>query len=306
MKNNLTILCYHGVTKFKSYGIENSSGKHIDIKKFKQQANFLKNNCHVLSINEVNFHLENKIPFKNKSVMITFDDGFANNFTVAAPILKKNNLPAIFYICPKNIEDNELFWVDKIECCINHTKFNEISIKYKNKLNYFNLSNAKNKKLALKKIKQYCKSCSDKIKNDVILQLINASGINPDIKYSKNYEIAKWSQINKVIKSKLFSIGGHSFNHSIMTKISKKQLSLDISKTISLIKKRLNIRICHYSYPEGQKDHFNKKIIFELKKNMIKTCPTAINGSNNPNTDPFLLKRSMVGFNKIKFPIKGL
>ena len=36
------ILLYHGVTKIKSYGIENYSNKHISLKKFEEQMKFLK------------------------------------------------------------------------------------------------------------------------------------------------------------------------------------------------------------------------------------------------------------------------
>ena len=34
---------------------------------------------------------------------------------------KKLNIPAIFFLCPKNIDKQQMFWVDKIEACINLT-----------------------------------------------------------------------------------------------------------------------------------------------------------------------------------------
>ena len=55
-------------------------------------------------------------------------------FKVAAPILKKLNLPCIFYISTGMIGKNDMFWVDKIEDIINRTKVKYLDIDLKNKI----------------------------------------------------------------------------------------------------------------------------------------------------------------------------
>ena len=57
--------------------------------------------------------------------------------------------------------------------------------------------------------------------------------------------------------------------------------------------------------PEGWTEHFNEYSISVLKKAGIKICPTAIRGFNDHKTDPFYLKRIMVGFRNILFPFKA-
>ena len=99
IKKNLIILCYHGVIDDKKKnGIENYSGKHILKKEFTKQLKFLKKkNCKFLSLDKVVENIKKKIPFEKNSFCVTFDDGFENNFTIAAPILKRLNIPAIFF-----------------------------------------------------------------------------------------------------------------------------------------------------------------------------------------------------------------
>ena len=53
IKNELTILLYHGVTDSVSTGIENASGKHIHVDAFRDQMQFIKQNCNVLSMDDV-------------------------------------------------------------------------------------------------------------------------------------------------------------------------------------------------------------------------------------------------------------
>jgi peptidoglycan/xylan/chitin deacetylase (PgdA/CDA1 family) len=61
---------------------------------------YLKAHCTVLSMDEIVELKNSNTPYPSNAVAITFDDGFRNNFTVAAPVLNEFNLPAdILYNC---------------------------------------------------------------------------------------------------------------------------------------------------------------------------------------------------------------
>ena len=78
----------------------------------------------------------------------------------------------------------------------------------------------------------------------------------------------------------------------------KKQISLSIHK----LSKELGEKVIHFSYPEGQKDHFDSSVIKHLKAKGIVCSPSAISGVNDNNDDLFRLKRIMVGFDNMPFP----
>ncbi len=298
----MKILCYHGVINNRRKGIENFSKKHIEKKTFIKQIKYLKKNTNIISIDDVYNNIKNKIKFKKNSVCITFDDGFENNFTVAAPILKKYNIPAIFYLCPDSISKKLFFWVDIIEICIANTKKKSIFINKNKKNTKYFLTNIQRKKKAILNIKNYCKSITDDKKNLIVNSIIFQSGVNYKKFINENiYKPASWSQINKCIKSKIFSIGGHSLNHSLLTNKTNLGAQIDILKTIRIIKKKTKIRVKHFSYPEGR---YNESIIQFMKKNKIVSCPTATSGINSEHTDLFKLKRYMVGFQGIRFPFQ--
>lgn len=66
---------------------------------FERQMEFLKaHRYNVLSLGDYIDLLKNKKPIPKKSVVITFDDGYDNNFTEAFPILKKMQFPATIFI----------------------------------------------------------------------------------------------------------------------------------------------------------------------------------------------------------------
>ena len=60
-----------------------------------------------------------------------------------------------------------------------------------------------------------------------------------------------WRIIKKIHKDKLFTVGGHSRNHDILSHLNYRKLKRDLSFTIRGINKRLKTKIEHFSYPEG-------------------------------------------------------
>jgi peptidoglycan/xylan/chitin deacetylase (PgdA/CDA1 family) len=59
---------------------------------------------------------------RGPAFVLTFDDGFENNYTIAAPILLRLNVPAIFYITTDYIEKNMMSWIDLIEYAAEHSR----------------------------------------------------------------------------------------------------------------------------------------------------------------------------------------
>ena len=100
----------------------------------------------------------------------------------------------------------------------------------------------------------------------------------------------------------LFTIGGHSTYHDILSLQSIENAKKDINLSIDLLEYNLQRKVFDYSYPEGQRNHYNKKIKDLLKKKKIRFCPSAITGVNKFNDNLFDLKRIMVGFWNLPFP----
>ncbi len=302
--NNLTILVYHGVTDQRNSGIENFSSKHLYFKYFEDQMKILRDKYLVLSMDDVLKIYEDKLVIPDKSVAITFDDGFKNNYSIAAPILDKYQLSATFYVTTGLINTNRLFWVDLIEDIIVNCELNEIKIQL-DSFKEFKLNTEQSKIDTIIEIKTYCKKVQNSQKDNIINQLISTTNYNKSkSSNNSNYAMMDWNDIRALNSSNNFIVGGHSHNHDILSKFDdNKKLKLDLSLSIDLLKYNLDTEIIHYAYPEGQQEHYNYFVISELKNLGIKCCPSAIHGYNDGSEDLFNLKRIMPGFMKTKFPL---
>ena len=73
-------------------------------------------------MDEISDIIKHKKDLPKNSFAITFDDGFENNYKIAAPILKKYNLKSTFYFSTELVENNSMSWIDKVEYAFEKSK----------------------------------------------------------------------------------------------------------------------------------------------------------------------------------------
>ena len=133
--NFFSIYLFHGVINkpIKKESVLNYNNKHIHIKKFKTFLKKISKLGKPISMNEVYDIINNKKKDKKKSFAITFDDGFENNISIAAPVLINLQIPFTIYITTSFVDKNAMSWIDKIDYAINETKKKQINIPELNK-----------------------------------------------------------------------------------------------------------------------------------------------------------------------------
>ena len=109
----LSVLMYHSI------GYEKNNDLKIPKEQFKEQMKYLKNNGYnTLTIKEFYDFLTVNKPIPEKSLLITFDDGYLDNYKYAFPILKEYGLRATFFIVTNTI--------DKDSNCLNSAQLKEM------------------------------------------------------------------------------------------------------------------------------------------------------------------------------------
>src|SRR4030042_6933398 len=91
----LPILMYHSVKP----SVPAGNRLIVSADTFERQMDFLKKpRNNVLNLEDAASFIENRKKLPSKSIVLTFDDGYKDNYTYAFPILKKYNLPATIFL----------------------------------------------------------------------------------------------------------------------------------------------------------------------------------------------------------------
>ena len=105
------ILRYHSVsTQADGTHLCLDPGLAVSPEHFDRQCAYLARHYRVLSLDDLVDHVAAGRPVPSKAVVLTFDDGYLDNYTQAFPILRRHGLNATFYVTTDCIDNRALLW----------------------------------------------------------------------------------------------------------------------------------------------------------------------------------------------------
>lgn len=232
---------------------------HIEnLYEFKNSKQFL-NDINVLTANykpiSPNDLLENKKLENN--FLISFDDGLEEIYSVIYPILKKNNLTAIFFINPNFVDNNEGLYKHYISIIISHLKKNNFEKSVVDQISqilsieYTTIEEFKQKFINIK--------FSEREKVNEILELLTIE-IKTFLKEHKPYVTKE--QIQEMINDG-FYFGGHTMTHPPLNQLTHEEQKKEIINSIDWLKENFKIDYSFFAFPFSDKS-ISKKLLNEL------------------------------------------
>lgn len=209
-------------------------------------------------------------------IAVTFDDGYADNYHYAFPILKKYQIPATIFIPTDYIETGKMFWWDELRAIINN--YHQTFFFRQKTFSCF----AKHQKL--KAIAELSKIIAANEENrDEILAELRKSTKSSGNHYVNN--MMSWAQI-KALHVAGINIGSHGCSHrrlSLITSNDEVETQLITSKIA--IEKHLGQRITSFSYPYGRETDYDKRTLLAIEKAGYELACTGVVRRYRPNRD---------------------
>ncbi|MBN1671866.1 MAG: polysaccharide deacetylase family protein [Kiritimatiellae bacterium] len=227
-----------------------------------------------------------------RAFAVTFDDGFRNNYTVAAPVLADLAVPATFYVTTGFIEANSVSWTDLIEYAFEVSGPIELSLPFTGACG--TAATREEKIRLLDEIRRDAKANRDldpcAFAGEIWRQL-GVTRFEPDPELDDKMS---WEQVRTLHQNPLFAVGGHGHTHRVLAYLDDRDLQGEITESLSKLRQCLGGTVVHYSYPEGQPECYSERVIDALRGRGIVCSPSAVHGVNRVGDDLFRLKRIAV------------
>ncbi|MBL4899037.1 MAG: polysaccharide deacetylase family protein [Colwellia sp.] len=224
------------------------------VEQFKKQLQFIKKHFQVITLDEALLLAENKLPLNKQYALITFDDGYIDNYEEAYPVLKEEKISAVFFIPTDYVNSDLIPWWDEIAWMLKNTTKNEFCF---GKSDVFHLNSSvldKTIRNILTAIKSDSRSMDEKIL-ELKAKLECEYKVNPKDKSL----FVSWEQL-KEMKSGGMAIGSHTCSHRILTHIDKENQLLELEQSKQCLEQYLGCNIDSIAYPVGQSNTFNQAI----------------------------------------------
>lgn len=262
------VLCilYHRVNPIK----DNLYNLTVSPSEFEEHIRYLVKNYRIIRFEE------NWEEISEDAIAITFDDGYADNYLYALPVLEKYKVPATIFICSGNIGTCKEFWWDEIERVLTvqenypeqfHLCDQLYEYTWKTATEYQRKELAKTLRWLLRM--ESDESCA----KDWIEHLKIWAGIISDEGRTENLSLSK-EQLTNLAKSPYITIGAHTVRHLSLGALSDEDQECEIVNSISYLEKELKQKIEVFSYPFGTGSDYNKKTLETCRRNGIKKAAT--------------------------------
>jgi peptidoglycan/xylan/chitin deacetylase (PgdA/CDA1 family) len=283
---------YHRVLKKSELRYSFSSrGIIVSDKAFDSHVRYLHDHFNVISIDDLVNHLENGSPIKDSSCLITFDDGWIDNYTNALPILTRYKVPALIFLPTGYIGTNQLFWQEMLASYIHqltdlpgdHIKF----LKEQGVLAFGALDGNDRKRTVTQFIASLKQQSNERIDEviDGFNNYLDRHDIQRDPKNIDRY--VDWNQA-RIMNKNGICFGSHAISHRLLTKLDDSELEHELTESKNIINSHLGDKVQSIAYPNG---NFNDSVINQAENCGYNAGFTTKYGYFRVGDDPLRIKR---------------
>ena len=236
------ILLYHSVPR-------QGNGELIDAAVFEQHIVTLEKEFRIIPHTELHIR---RITREPRRVLLTFDDGFRNHAEVVAPILKRHNVPATFFVCSRSAQPRKYLWFSYIRALENHFQGNGFSFRSMFVDMSRNSRRASIQQLQdiLLKLLPHPLAMYEAIENE----LPRLEDFVTEERLADGYAGMTAEQLRDLSGDPLFSIGAHTLDHPFLSRCERAEARRPLLENKRWIED-ITGRSCEaIAYPSGDYD----------------------------------------------------
>lgn len=309
-KNKIRVLFYHRVNKYGDWF-------GIDTDVFGRQIEYLSRNFNLISLKDF-FKILNREIIVKRPLLLTFDDGYLDNYTDAYPILKKYSAPAVVFLTTDFIDNKMWIWHDIYRHIVEKTPLKEIEVNLNGYRHKWSFENNLEKRKIRRNIHYLYKDLPHSERIQKLRDLAKLLKVDIPEHPTDKYAPLSWDNIKEMSKNNI-EFGSHTCTHEILSKLKNEDAHYELLQSKKRIEEELQLEVNAFAYPNGQEEDFTDETKILLKKSGYKLAFTTLNGLNNVTTDKFSIRRisagdkfgdsffsEVSGLNMIKEKITGL
>ncbi len=275
---------------------------------FSKQMQVLRNEYNPISIQGMLEQLALDT-LEEKSVAVTFDDGYADNFLNALPVLEQYNIPATIYLAIDHVIDNRPFWWDMLEQIflldnelprdltvrINGASYSWQDIEQSNRPCEWNVLESAypgQRYRVYSELANKMHRLGPEARESVENQLVAWSGVT--VKNDRHYRLLARNEIHKLASNRLIDIGAHTCSHVLLSSMQENEQRQEIEQSKAKIEQLTGKSLQAFAYPYGYKGSYNRKSVAIVQQAGFRHACSNFNGLVFNDTNKFTLPRVLI------------
>jgi peptidoglycan/xylan/chitin deacetylase (PgdA/CDA1 family) len=283
------ILRYHSVTNDESATLAYlDHGLMVTGSAFRMQLRYLRRFYVVMSLDELVDRLHRGKPVPHRSVAITFDDGYRDNYTEAFPLLRAEGMPATFYVATGCLDGGPPLWTAQLRFMVRRTKERRIVLPAP--LNAaLEIEGPADRQALFTRLIIALKNVPSTRRRELVhklAELLRVTDFQPlaDI-------MMTWDELREMSAGGM-SIGAHTVSHPNLPNTPPEEALEEIVGSRDMIASKLGTAVAHFSYPNGRgAAHLTDTVRGIVRQAGFLSAVTSVPGCVRAGADLWALRR---------------
>jgi len=252
-----------------------------------------------LTLSEYHAYLARDRPLDGDSVLITFDDGYRDNYESAFPMLRESGIPAAVFLCTGPLDGGPALWWDRLAGAVRSLRAAgvrgvpadaEISQRLADALQPGLTDSDRRASLAIGDAVDLLKTHSAADRERALVALERRAP-STDGRDGADGVMMTWDMAREMYAGGV-AFGAHSVSHPAFSSLTPDEARREITESKAAIERELGGDVTAFAYPYGKEDFLGSTTAQTLSECGIAWAYTTENGRNEPGADPLSLKRN--------------
>jgi peptidoglycan/xylan/chitin deacetylase (PgdA/CDA1 family) len=288
LPSSVAILRYHSVQK-NPYDCANTIGYDITHSADELDAHMrlVRERFVPITLDDILQCVEHQQALPRRAVAVTFDDGYLDNYEVAAPILARYGVRAAFYVSVGWINSSAVPWF----CRLRHGMFSTRMQQWDGGRN-IGIQKLNNERDRTKAFLAGCYACATLTGDDqeLFLRSMETQLEVEEIGAGRRL-MMNWDELRQ-LQGAGHIVGSHTVTHPNVAQIDEELVFREMSDAKTTLEENLGRTIEHFSYPAPcLQPHWTEATIAIARKVGYRTAVTSMRGSARSQHDPHCLPR---------------
>ncbi|MGH8932390.1 MAG: polysaccharide deacetylase family protein [Egibacteraceae bacterium] len=279
-EDRLLILGWHNVEGSWCFPSRVGAGR----RGLEQQFRVLRRLANVVPLDLALQNLSEGRPLPARSVAITFDDGYRDTLTIAAPLLASLDLPATVFLVPGILDGQVDPWWERLAWAFTRGSVEQIEWEGERLL----LGGPGGRRRGSEKVGEMLKRRNRRQRELAIEQLVDL--LAPSGSYLPGEMFLDWDGARELVRQGV-TIGSHSMHHPILSREPVEAQQAELGESRRLLETRLRVTVRLFCYPNGTKSDYDAATIAALDTAGYTHAVTVQSGLNSRSTPAYELHR---------------
>jgi peptidoglycan/xylan/chitin deacetylase (PgdA/CDA1 family) len=258
---------------------------------FDWQLAYLKRRFRTTTLAEVLGLLAGEIRLTEPRVLITFDDGYIDNYQLAYPILRRHGVQGVFFLPTAFAGTGRIPWWDEISYIVRHSRRKHFRLEYPQPQD-FDIEAHGVAECIMYVLRLY-RQPAMRDHGRFVEQLERVcDSARPGSRAQRCF--LDWNEAREMQQGGM-AFGSHTHNHEILSKLPRATQLEELQLSREILERELGRKIDTLAYPVGARDTFSAETVEALRQANYRAAFSSYTGFNTAGSiAPFDIRRCYV------------